>query len=789
MKMVLPVAGYRSAKEFMEAMQGSEGDTYWLIKQAEHWHGGIHLCDGFAGNAIFKPDSQGLKCMIDGQVVAWRLNDDYQTAVYGKKALKFSSTFVLIRSTCIPDKDKPDNALDFYTLWMQIAPLSEYGITDTPTAIVTASSLKIRQNNTSPGWMRSGLREGVNVPRDALRHYKVPQDTQTTLPRGAVVEIKQEASFLLNGRPAPFIYVSVISVPEDKKSGLSVGESGWISGLDKFVKRQGDTLPAWMQVARQHGVFNQVMAVSGEDAPVVKGGEIIGHLSLFERPSGGPQHFCHLEVFSQDARMKDFLANRAGVTSGAAELHTLADKTRWQHREKANTFVVAGVGGDPSPTTAERYTPESECRKLEVDGKSWYYIPEELAWMAAENVEKANQFDLLKRGFMPLEQENPPESIFQTPKEGWLRQAYGRLEALARSETRDMYSSGYTEQYQKLLKQIDLNQDGVIDSGELWRFLHNTQPHIQYQVQRFVVKHHSEWMKDGMSALWQAALDEQAKKYPDMALYNRDFINKLVWMKDVPEIRSSEALWHMHPIVFLNAVATSCGRITLAMLRMIWTSTASVSDELLQQVVDELNANLELCNLNTEERLYHFMAQVYQETGPEFSITENLNYASTALPIFFSYYRRHPAEQDLDGRTNTHSANQMNIANKAYGSRNGNNMTGDGWLYRGRGMKQLTGRGNYKRFTDYSIHKWHEDVDFVGNPELVANNIKYAVRSALFFWDDGKMYLKADEGYSLNASLNVTNIINDGLSMDEKKLRFNNLEDFLQKKIFQEVFV
>ncbi|HEY1843488.1 MAG TPA: EF-hand domain-containing protein, partial [Buttiauxella sp.] len=547
MKMVLPVDGYRSATDFMAAMQGSEGDAHWLMKKGEHWHGGIHICDGFAGNAVFKPDSHGLKCMTDGQVVAWRLNDDYQTAAYGKKTLKFSSTFVLIKSTCTPDKDKPDNALDFYTLWMQIAPLSEYGITDTPTATVIASALKIRQDNTSPGWIRSGLREGVNVPRDALRHYEVPQDTQTTLPRGAVVEIKQEASFLLNGRPAPFVFVSVVSVPEGTKSGLTAGESGWISGLNKFVKRQDVALPAWMQAARQHGVFNQVVTVSGEDAPAVKAGDIIGHLSLNERPSGGPQHFCHLEVFSQDARMKDFLANKAGVTTGASELHTLADKTRWVHREQDNSFVVAGVGGDPSPTTAERYTPESECRRLEADGKTWYYIPGELAWMAAADVESANQFDLEKRGFMPLEQEDAPQSIFQTPKESWLRQVYRQLEALARSETRDMYSSSYTEQYQKLLKQMDLNQDGVIDAGELWRFLHNTQPHIQYQVQRFVVKHHSEWLKDGMSALWQAALDEQAKKYPDMALYNRYFINKLVWMKDVPEIRSSEALWHMHP--------------------------------------------------------------------------------------------------------------------------------------------------------------------------------------------------------------------------------------------------
>lgn len=554
MKMVLPVNGYSSATGFMEALEGTEGDTHWLMKKAEHWHGGIHLYDSFAANAVFKPGSHGLKCMTDGQVVAWRLNDDYQTAPFKKKILKFSTTFVLIKSTCTPDKDRPDNSLDFYTLWMQIAPLSEYGVTDTPTATVTASALKIRQDNTFSGWMRNGMSQGINVPRDALHHYEAPQDTHTTLPRGSVVEIEQEATFILNGKPAPFIFITVVSVPEGAKTGLSVGESGWISGLDKFVKRQDITLPAWMQEARKHDVFNQVVTVSGEDALPIKAGDVIGHLSLKEQPYGNPQYFCHLEVFSQDARMKDFLTNKAGVTKGVAELHTLADKMRWQHRDRDNSFVVAGVGGDPSPTTAERYTPETQCRRLEADGKTWYYIPGELAWMAAEDVERANQFDLEKRGFIPLEQEDAPQSIFQTPRESWLRQAFGRLEELARGETRDMYSSSYTEKYQKLLKQMDSNQDGVIDAGELWRFLHNRQPHIRYQVQRLVVKHHSEWLKDGTSALWQAALDEQAKKYPDLALFNRDFINKLVWMKDVPEIHSSEALWHMHPVVFLDAL-------------------------------------------------------------------------------------------------------------------------------------------------------------------------------------------------------------------------------------------
>lgn len=601
MKMVLPVDGYHSAAEFMAAMQGSRGDTHWLMKQAEHWHGGIHLYDGFAGNAVFKPGSSGLKSMTDGHAVAWRLNDDYQTAAFGKRTLKFSSSFLLIKSTCIPDSDRPDNALDFYTLWMQVAPLSEYGVTGVRTATVTAGTLKIREHNTFPGWMRGGLTEGVSVPSDARRYYEVPQDTHTTLPRGTVVEVKQEATFLLKGRPAPFIFVSVVSVPEGAKSGLSAGESGWISGLARFVKRHEDALPAWMQAAREHGVFNQVVTVSGEDAPVVKAGEVIGHLGLYEQPFDAPEHFCHLEVFSQDARMKSFLANAAGTTNGTAELHTLAGRTRWMYREREKRFIVAGVDGDPSPSIAERYTPEGECRRMEADGKCWYCIPGESAWMAAEDVEKVNQFELEKRGFMPLEQEDTPQSIFQTPKESWLRKVFGRLEALARSETRDMYSASYTERYQKLVKQMDTNRDGVIDAGELWRFLHNSQPHIRYQVERLVVKHHSEWLKDGMSALWQAALDEQAKKYPDLALYNRDFINALVWMKQVPEIRSSEALWHMHPIVFLDAIKVN-------------EYDFSTREGTIHAIIEESRKQ----GLNLHSQIAYILATVKRETGDTF---------------------------------------------------------------------------------------------------------------------------------------------------------------------------
>lgn len=731
MKMVLPVDGYRSATDFMEAMQGTASDAYWLLKPGEFWHGGVHLYENFASNAVYRPESHGLKCMTDGHAVAWRLNDNYQTATYDNNLLKFSSTFVLIKSTCVPDEDKSANALEFYTLWMQIAPLSEYG-TDTPTATVTASSLKVRQDNPAQGWGRTGLSVG-NVP-DASHCYEAPLDTHTTLPKDTVVEIEEEATFLLNGQPAPFMFVRVKSVPDGKVSGLSAGESGWISGLDTYVKRKASNLPGWMQKAREHGVFNQV--VSGKSVEV-KAGDLIGHLSYHERPETAPQHFCHLEVFSQDQRMEDFLANKAGVTKGAAQLHTLPNKTLWKYIADSETFVAAEVGGAPSLSTAERFTSESDCQNKISDGKTWYEIPAESAWMSADDVEKVNQFDLEKRGFIRLEQNEEPQSIFQTPREGWLRQTFGRLEELTRSESSDTYSSGDAEGYQKLLQEMDTNQDGLIDANELWRYLHNNQPHIQYQVQRLVVKHHSEWLKDGMTTLWQTALNEQAGSYPELALYNYEYINKLVWMKDVQEIRSSEALWHMHPVVFLDAMSIksvcACNRdITFDEIKTI---APGVSDTVLISNLEQLNQGFRQFGINTCRGKTHFLAQVLHESG---------------------YFR---FTSEIGGRNAFYQP----------------------WY--GRGLIQVTLETNYIAYGNYI----GEDVSSSATNRDKLTTLPHSVLSAFWFY---KIYKSLDTPADDDDFNKITAIINGGFNGYNDRLSiFNKAVQALNSQHFNKLMV
>ncbi|QWA12091.1 hypothetical protein GTU79_04800 [Sodalis ligni] len=275
-----------------------------------------------------------------------------------------------------------------------------------------------------------------------------------------------------------------------------------------------------MKAARQNGVFNEVVALAGDNVLPVSAGEIIGHLGYLESPHSAPHHFCHLEVFSQDSRLPDFVANRAGVTAGEPFIHS-PGKPRYFHRERDNTFVASVIGDDPVLTGEERFTPRSKTRWQKSGDNAWYEIPAERSWLAESDVTVVNQFDLAKRGFILLEQDEPPRTLRQTPREGWLRQGFQRLAALAQQNTRDMYSLTYIEGYQRLLKEMEADQDGKVCGDSLWQFLHNRQPHIQRQVQRFIVKHHSEWLHDGMSALWRAALGEQAGEQPALGLFNR----------------------------------------------------------------------------------------------------------------------------------------------------------------------------------------------------------------------------------------------------------------------------
>lgn len=140
-------------------------------------------------------------------------------------------------------------------------------------------------------------------------------------------------------------------------------------------------------------------------------------------------------------------------------------------------------------------------------------------------------------------------------------------------------------------------------------------------------------------------------------------------------------------------------------------------------------------DINTPQRIAAFVAQCAHESGNFNILKENLNYrAATLRKIFPKYF-------PTDELANQFAGKQEAIANKVYANRmgNGNEESGDGFRYCGRGLIQLTGKNNYQAFAD-SLEMNVEDV-----PEYLAT-FEGAAQSACWFWESNNLNRFADTG-------------------------------------------
>jgi putative chitinase len=157
-----------------------------------------------------------------------------------------------------------------------------------------------------------------------------------------------------------------------------------------------------------------------------------------------------------------------------------------------------------------------------------------------------------------------------------------------------------------------------------------------------------------------------------------------------------------------------------------------------------------LFNITNSHRLAHFLAQCAHESGNFKFLTENLNYSADGLQkIFGKYFPTRPlAEQ--------YARKPDKIGSRVYANRmgNGDEASGEGYKFRGRGYIQLTGKNNYKQFSDFIKE------DCVANPDLVAT--KYPLTSAAFFFDRNDLWRICDRGDSPEVVKAVTVRVNGG---------------------------
>ena len=162
----------------------------------------------------------------------------------------------------------------------------------------------------------------------------------------------------------------------------------------------------------------------------------------------------------------------------------------------------------------------------------------------------------------------------------------------------------------------------------------------------------------------------------------------------------------------------------------------------------------------TPIRAAHFFGQTAHETGGFNIFTENLNYDAAGLQRVFGKYFPGDLEQ-------SYSRQPEKIANHVYANRmgNGDEASGDGWKFKGRGALQTTGHDNYVEFAQHLSKP-----EILEHPELVAT--VYSFESAIFFFDKNKLWSICDKGVNDASILELTHKINGGENgLEDRKAR------------------
>ena len=183
--------------------------------------------------------------------------------------------------------------------------------------------------------------------------------------------------------------------------------------------------------------------------------------------------------------------------------------------------------------------------------------------------------------------------------------------------------------------------------------------------------------------------------------------------------------------------------------------------------LEPLNTILPTVGIDNEHRIAAFMAQCGHESADFTKLHEVLNYNAAGLMATW------PSR--FDGPTAIEYAHQSEkIGNKVYANRlgNGDEKSGDGWKFRGRGLIQVTGKSNYAAcskaiFGDYRL---------LDDPTVVETDKETAIKSAAWFWNLNDLSALADNGYIRE----MTKKINGGyLGIEDRISRYTAAKTIL----------
>lgn len=195
--------------------------------------------------------------------------------------------------------------------------------------------------------------------------------------------------------------------------------------------------------------------------------------------------------------------------------------------------------------------------------------------------------------------------------------------------------------------------------------------------------------------------------------------------------------------------------------KQLAAAMAGCTRQLAETWAQPLSDACAMFGITTEPRLAAFVAQVGHESLGLSHLTENLNYSAKRLREVCLAASPGSRWRSLLPRVASLARQPENLANAVYSGRlgNGDEASGDGWTYRGRGPIQTTGKSNYLRATEELHERLATVPDFVRSPDALLQPKWGAMASALF-WHDNELNELADAGDMRS----ITKRINGGLA-------------------------
>ncbi|WP_432224241.1 hypothetical protein [Enterobacter wuhouensis] len=568
-KIVWPVPSNKRGSEFKNQEEilsqlGGESTGQYTIGRSGMWHGGIHITEAttpwwaLSGKSPLEAvdfpvpfkGEQAVRCMADGEVVAYRVCKDYLTLAWESGPLSFSGSFVLVKHYIQPG-EKETSGLHFYTLYMHLAPYSAYSVNTAETKWTLQDSLSAYD----PEWVMSASTKN----KDVSDSYE-----KGTMPKGSVVEWDKTDGSLhtIAFNKREYGLVTLINFPEEtskKKKGTSLksGQQYWILVDNNNISpgTSGVVQPSWWQKlmppAKEAMKFDQVVC---PPPYAIRAGDPVGHMGYYQAPKDGgyeARYQVHIECTSMDDNLETFLTNPEQVgEKNPLWLMYVPGLALYKKEVATGTFTK-----DTRVTTVTGILPLSQVQ-IETDKTTkqeyWQLRPENAYVLKGQaEPQLLSQYDLAKLGFK-TETAEPVSFDYLDGKNqptGFFRNLIDSLYQAATDDTRTSHAL-VKHNYQRLLDKIDSGSDRY-SPMEYWKALHN--PDYRDVIQKTIVKHPSDWYFKKGDAIWQPFLNALKKEAPEWKKYSEDFLDKMAWMQDVTTENLGPDLWHMHPIVFLGS--------------------------------------------------------------------------------------------------------------------------------------------------------------------------------------------------------------------------------------------